>query len=207
MKKCAMATPTCNSPSAHGSNSTRPDGLRKAELSDIPAIEALIDASVRGLATTDYTPDQIDAALRTAFSVDTQLIDDGTYFVVERDGQLAACGGWSYRKTLCGGSHHAVRDAAPMDPAVEAAKIRAIFVHPNWARQGFGRLLLRAAEEAAMAAGFHRFEMGATLTGVPLYLREGYQIVERIEIPLERGLLLPVVRMEKTATSELPHSV
>lgn len=199
-----MATPTCNSPSAHGSNGARPNGLRKAELFDIPAIETLIDASVHGLATTDYTPDQIDAALRTAFSVDSQLIEDGTYFVVERTNHLAACGGWSYRKTLCGGSHHAVRDAAPMDPVVEAAKIRAIFVHPDCARQGLGRLLLRAAEEAAMAAGFRRFEMGATLTGVPLYLREGYRIAERMKIPLERSLFLPVVRMEKTATSELP---
>lgn len=195
-----MATPICSEPPGR-----RPDPqcsasyLRAAILSDVPAIEALIDASVRGLAAEDYTPDQIDSALRTAFSVDTQLIEDGTYFVVEKAGLVVACGGWSYRKTLCGGSHHAVRDTAQMDPAVEAAKIRAIFIHPNWARQGLGRLLLRAAEEAAMAAGFHRFEMGATLTGVPLYLREGYRIMQRIEIPLDRGLLLPVVRMEKSS--------
>jgi GNAT superfamily N-acetyltransferase len=171
--------------------------LRKANSADIPALERLIDASVRGLQTQDYTPEQIDAALRTVFTVDSQLIADGTYFVVEQDGELIGCGGWSQRKTLCGGDHHAVRENVLMDPLQDAAKIRAIFVHPRLARKGIGSLLLKEAEEAAKAAGFRRLEMGATLTGVPVYLRRGYRVTEAMKVPLEEGVTLPVVRMEK----------
>lgn len=175
-----------------------PYSLRKANTADIPAIEKLIDASVRELQAQDYTPKQIDAALRTVFTVDSQLIEDGTYFVVEQDGEMIGCGGWSQRKTLCGGDHHAVRENALMDPLKDAAKIRAIFVHPQWTRRGIGSLLLQAAEDAAMAAGFRRLEMGATLTGVPVYLRRGYRKVETMTVPLEKGVTLPVVRMEKS---------
>jgi N-acetylglutamate synthase-like GNAT family acetyltransferase len=172
--------------------------LRKANSADIPAIEKLIDASVRELQAQDYTPEQIDAALRTVFTVDTQLIEDGTYFVVEEDGEVIGCGGWSGRKTLCGGDHHAVRDNVLMNPSEDAAKIRAIFVAPQWARRGVGSMLLKEAENAARAAGFHRLEMGATLTGVPVYLRRGYREIETMTVPLERGVMLPVVRMEKS---------
>lgn len=175
-----------------------PYSLRKADTADIPAIEKLIDASVRGLQAQDYTPEQIDAALRTVFTVDTQLIEDGTYFVVEQDSEMIGCGGWSQRKTLCGGDQHAVRDNVLMDPSQDAAKIRAIFVAPRWARHGIGSILLKAAEDAAMAAGFHRLEMGATLTGVPVYLRRGYREVEAMTVPLEKCVTLPVVRMEKS---------
>ena len=171
--------------------------LRKANTGDIPALEKLIDASVRGLQAQDYTPEQIDAALRTVFTVDTQLIEDGTYFVVEQDGEMIGCGGWSQRKTLCGGDHHAVRENTLMDPLQDAAKIRAIFVAPHRARHGVGSVLLKAAEDAAMAAGFRRLEMGATLTGVPVYLRRGYRKVETMMVPLEKGVTMPVVRMEK----------
>lgn len=171
--------------------------LRLANAEDIPALQALIAASVRGLQARDSTPAQIEAALRTVFTVDTQLIADGTYFVVEREGELIGCGGWSQRKTLFGGDHHATRQDALLDPARDAARIRAIFVHPAWARRGIGSLLLEAAEKAAMAAGFQRLEMGATLTGVPLYLLKGYRVVERMEVPLEPGISLPVVRMAK----------
>jgi N-acetylglutamate synthase-like GNAT family acetyltransferase len=171
--------------------------LRKANIADIPALEKLIDASVRGLQARDYTAEQIDAALRTVFTVDSQLIEDGTYFVAEQDGEMIGCGGWSQRKTLCGGDHHSLRENALLDPLQDAAKIRAIFVHPQWARQGVGSFLLKAAEEAAMAAAFRRLEMGATLTGVPVYLRRGYREVETMMVPLEDGVTLPVVRMEK----------
>jgi GNAT superfamily N-acetyltransferase len=174
------------------------DFLRQADAADIPAVAKLIEASVRGLQADDYTPAQIEAALRTAFTVDSQLIADGTYFVVERSGEMAGCGGWSRRATLCGGDRHAVRQDTLLDPARDAAKIRAIFVHPRWARQGIGSLLLQAAEEAAIAAGFTRLEMGATLTGVPVYLRRGYRAMEELAVPLEQGITLPVVRMEKT---------
>ena len=171
--------------------------LRKANTADLPAIEKLIEASVRGLQTQDYTSEQIDAALRTVFTADSQLIEDGTYFIVEQDGEMIGCGGWSQRKTLCGGDHHAVRENALMDPLQDAAKIRAIFVAPQWARQGTGSVLLKAAEDAAMAAGFRRLEMGATLTGVPVYLRRGYRKTETMTVPLDNGVTLPVVRMEK----------
>lgn len=171
--------------------------LRLANAADIPALQELIDASVRGLAADDYTAEQIDLALQTTFTVDSQLVQDGTYFVAERDGELFGCGGWSPRKTLCGGDHHAVRENALLDPSQDAAKIRAIFVHPRCARRGIGTLILNAAEEGARAAGFRRLEMGATLTGAPLYLLKGYRVVERIEVPLKDGVSLPVVRMAK----------
>jgi N-acetylglutamate synthase-like GNAT family acetyltransferase len=179
------------------SGAPMPYFLRKANTADLPAIEKLIDASVRGLQTQDYTPEQIDAALRTVFTADSQLIEDGTYFIVEQDGEMIGCGGWSQRKTLCGGDHHAIRENALMDPLQDAAKIRAIFVAPQWARQGIGSALLKAAEDAAMAAGFRRLEMGATLTGVPVYLRRGYRKTETMTVPLDNGVTLPVVRMEK----------
>jgi GNAT superfamily N-acetyltransferase len=172
--------------------------LRKAVAADIPAVEKLIDASVRGLQAQEYSPEQIEAALRTVFTVDSQLIEDGTYFVVEQDGEMIGCGGWSRRKTLCGGDHHAVRENACLDREQDAAKIRAIFVHPRFARQGIGSILLQAAEDAARVAGFRRLEMGATLTGVPVYLRRGYREIEAMTVPLQEGVTLPVVRMEKT---------
>lgn len=171
--------------------------LRKASFSDVPALEALIDASVRGLQQEDYSPAQIDLALRTTFSVDSQLIQDGTYFIAERAGEIAGCGGWSRRKTLCGGDHHASRDNGLLDPTHDAAKIRAIFVGPRYARQGIGGLILKAAEDAAVAEGFTHFEMAATLTGVPLYRLKGYRVVERSEVPLACGVSLPVVHMVK----------
>ena len=171
--------------------------LRRASSDDIAALQALMDASVRGLATAEYTPAQIDLALQTAFTVDSQLIQDGTYFVAEDAGELLGCGGWSRRKTLCGGDHHAVRENSLLDPSRDAAKIRAIFVHPRHARRGIGSLILQAAEEAARAEGFRRLEMGATLTGVPLYLRKGYRLVERIAVPLKNDVSLPVALMAK----------
>jgi GNAT superfamily N-acetyltransferase len=174
----------------------RPE-LRAATFADQPALERLIEASVRELSASHYSPAQIEASLTTAFSIDTQLIADGTYYVATIAGELAACGGWSWRKTLCGGSHHVHRDPSPLNPATDAAKIRAIFVAPRYARRGLGTLLLRRAEEAATAAGFSRMEMGATLVGVPLYEREGYVEVERMNIPLRDGITLPVVRMVK----------
>lgn len=175
--------------------------LRLATLADVSALEKLIDASVRELQKNDYSALQIDLALRTTFSVDTQLIHDGTYFIAEHDDAIIGCGGWSRRKTLCGGDHHAVRDNVLLDPTHEPAKIRAIFVDPHFARRGIGSLILKAAEDAAVAEGFSRLEMAATLTGVPLYLLKGYRIVERTEVPLECGISLPVIRMMKAVNA------
>ncbi|RPI77426.1 MAG: GNAT family N-acetyltransferase, partial [Desulfobacteraceae bacterium] len=115
--------------------------IRKAELNDCPEIEKLIALSARGLSAQDYTPEQIEGALQGAFGVDTQLIKDGTYFVVEAGGLLVGCGGWSKRKTLFGSDKRESRDPAELDPAIDPAKIRAFFVHPEWARKGIGRAL------------------------------------------------------------------
>ncbi len=176
--------------------------LRIATTDDLEAIRALIDASVRGLQAGDYSPEQIDASLNTVFTTDSQLIGDGTYLVaIAEDGSLAGCGGWSKRKTLYGGDHQ-VEAIEPelLDPAVDAAKVRAIFVHPRFARMGLGSLILQAAEEAALEAGFRRFEMGSTLTGVALYELRGYREVNRVMVPVGNGEAIEVVRMVKDAS-------
>lgn len=172
--------------------------LRTATAADLEAIRKLISASVRGL-QHEYSEGQREQALASVFTPDTQLIADGSYFVLEAsDGTLAGCGGWSWRKTLYGGDHHhASRDAGRLDPATDAAKIRAFFVHPAWARRGLGTRLLEACEHAAWDAGFRRCEMGATLSGVPLYERHGYRRVADILVDIPGGERLPVVRMEK----------
>jgi GNAT superfamily N-acetyltransferase len=184
--------------------------IRLAEPRDIPLLRELIEASVRGLQAEDYSSAQLESAIRTVYGVDTQLISDGTYYAAEEteltdEPLLVGCGGWSRRKTLYGGDHWKERekeietadDDALLDPACDAAKIRAFFVHPEWARRGIGALILEACEAAAARAGFQRLEMGATLTGVPFYRAKGYAELERIEVPLENGLALPIVRMFK----------
>ncbi len=191
--------------------------IRQAVSSDIPVLRTLIDASVRGLQTRDYTPSQIESALATVYGVDTQLIADGTYFVAEVESSVVAgdspaqavtpapmivgCGGWSKRKTLYGGDQWIGREAALLDPQHDAAKIRAFFIHPSWTRRGIGTMILEACEDAAVAAGFTRFEMGATLTGVLLYQVRGYVALENLEVPLGNGESLPIVRMEKRVAS------
>jgi GNAT superfamily N-acetyltransferase len=185
--------------------------IRQAVPADIPVLRILIDASVRGLQAQDYTSAQIESALATVYGVDTQLIADGTYFVAvagesvgaavqesTTDATIVGCGGWSKRKTLYGGDQWTGREAALLDPERDAAKIRAFFVHPAWARRGIGSMILEACEGAALAAGFTRFEMGATLAGVPLYQARGYEVRENLEVPLGEGQSLPIVRMEKT---------
>lgn len=172
--------------------------IRIAQESDVPVLRLLIDASVRGLQTADYSPAQIEAALQKVFGVDSQLIADGTYLVAETSQkQIVGCGGWSKRKTLYGGDVWTAREDSLLNPAQDAAKIRAFFIHPSWSRRGIGTLILEACENAAIAAGFTRFEMGATLTGIPLYRARGYTALENLEAPMGNGLSLPIVRMEK----------
>ena len=168
-------------------------------MDDIPRLRQVIEASVRGLQAKDYTPAQIEGALTSVYGVDTQLIGDGTYFAVESDvdGSIIACGGWSKRKTLYGGDQYVAREDSLLDPARDAAKIRAFFVHPDWARKGIGSLILEACEQAALAAGFTRLEMGATLSGVPFYRAKGYVELESQNVPLGNGEELPIVRMAK----------
>jgi GNAT superfamily N-acetyltransferase len=180
--------------------------IRTAVPADTPVLRDLIDASVRGLQSGDYSPAQIDSALRTVFGVDSQLINDGTYLLVEaafgdskKEPVIVACGGWSKRKTLYGGDRWRERQDDMLKPETDAAKIRAFFIHPNWARQGIGTLLLDACEAAAHAAGFTRFEMGATLTGAKLFQKRGYVAMERLEVPLEGDITLPVIHMVKRA--------
>jgi GNAT superfamily N-acetyltransferase len=173
--------------------------MRIATAEDVAGIRGLIDASVRGLQAGDYSAAQIEGALATVFTVDSRLIADGTYFVAfDEGGELAGCGGWSFRKTLYGGDHQ-IEKVAPerLDPAVDAAKVRAIFVHPKFARMGLGSLILEAAESAAVAKGFRRFEMGSTLTGVALYSLKGYREVSRVLAPVGGGETIEVVRMVK----------
>jgi len=168
-------------------------------MADLPALGPLIAASARELSRGDYTPQQVEGALRGAFGTDTQLIRDGTYFVIEVDGELAGCGGWSRRRTLFGGDARPDRDPAELDPAKDAAKIRAFFIHPNFARRGLGTLMLEHCENDAMAHGFSRFELMGTLPGVRLYAARGYQADERIEWPLGDGLVIPFIPMTKNA--------
>ena len=174
--------------------------LRTASTEDVVGIRGLIDASVRGLQAGEYSEAQIEGALATVFTVDSRLIADGTYFIaLTESGELAGCGGWSFRKTLYGGDHQ-IEAIVPerLDPAVDAAKVRAIFVHPKFARMGLGSLLLEAAESAAAAEGFMRFEMGSTLTGVTLYALKGYREVSRAMVPVGGGEAIEVVRMVKS---------
>src|SRR5712691_1194032 len=187
--------------------------LRLAVPEDVPVLRELINASVRGLQTQDYTPAQIEGALKTVFGVDSQLIADGTYIVAEAEPtaiahgearnalstMIVGCGGWSKRKTLYGSDRWTGREDALLNPLHDAAKIRAFFIHPDWARRGVGSMILQACEDAARAAGFTRYEMGATLTGAKLFAVKGYAAVKPISIPLVNGESLPVVHMEKQA--------
>jgi GNAT superfamily N-acetyltransferase len=170
--------------------------FRPAAPADIPAIEQLISLSARGLSQGDYSDEQIDAALGSALGVDSQLISDRTYYVAEAAGALIACGGWSWRKTLFG-SDQGDRQPEPLDPASEAARIRAFFVHPDWARQGLGRALLELCEGEARAAGFKQAELMATLPGERLYRNSGYWSRPAIEHVLRDGVTIRFVPMVK----------
>jgi GNAT superfamily N-acetyltransferase len=173
--------------------------LRRAALAEVDDLAVLIAASARGLSKGDYSPDQVEGALRGAFGVDTQLIRDGSYFVIESEGRVAGCGGWSRRRTLFGSDARADRDGGELDPRKDAARIRAFFIHPDFARRGLGTLLLDHCEHEAVMFGFRRFELMATLPGVRLYAARGYAAGARTEWPLEHGLTIPFITMSKDA--------
>jgi GNAT superfamily N-acetyltransferase len=158
-------------------------------------IRRLIGESVRGLGSADYSPEQVESSLAHLFGVDTRLIEDGTYFVVESAARIVAAGGWSRRRTLFGGDQYATRSDDGLDPATEAARIRAFYVSPQFARRGLGTMLMKACERAARAAGFRKLELMATLTGIPLYERAGFRVVEPTEITLPDGVRFPLSRM------------
>lgn len=171
--------------------------LRPARESEIEALEALIRASVWDLQKHCYTEAQREGALGTVFGVDVQLIRDQTYYVVELDGQLAACGGWSYRSTLFGANAGQAGVGPALDETKDAARIRAFFVSPHFARRGLGTRILEACEQSARAKGFNKFELVATLAGEPLYAKHGFTALERYAVALPNGENLPVVRMVK----------
>jgi len=171
--------------------------IRPATFQDIAELEKLLDLSVRGLSKKHYTSSQIDSALKYIFGVDTQLISDGTYYVFETDGIIAGCGGWGMRKTLYGGDQHKELQDSLLDPIKEAARIRAFFVHPEYARRGIGRQIMDRCEEEAKKHGFSSLELGATLPGVPLYKAMGFLEIDSIVEPLFDGQKLELVRMQK----------
>jgi GNAT superfamily N-acetyltransferase len=172
--------------------------LRKALLADVPELRALIARSARGLSTDDYRPAQIEGALRGAFGVDTQLLLDETYFVAQDAASCVGCGGWSYRSTLFGGDSRAGRDASVLDPATQAAKVRAFFVDPDHARRGIGTLLLERCESEARARGFTAVELMATLPGVKLYAVRGYVAMPAVNFDVGEGESIEFVPMRKS---------
>ena len=167
-------------------------------MEDVPALDRLIGLSARELGGTDYSREQIEAALGNAWGVDTQLIHDRTFFVVMDAGEFVGCGGWSKRKTLFGADARAEREPGLLDPSSDSARIRAFFVHPTWARQGVGTMLLRRCEAEAKAAGFRSAELVATLPGERLYARFGYVAEKPVDYPLGNGLSISFVRMKKS---------
>jgi GNAT superfamily N-acetyltransferase len=173
------------------------DGLshRLARLEDVPALEPLMAAAIGELQSAFLSPAQVQAS-RAIMGLDRQLIRDRTYFVVEADGRIAGCGGWSRRATLYGGDHSPGRDAALLDPAREPARVRAMYTHPDFVRRGVGRLILELCETAAAAEGFTRLELMATLAGRELYARCGYTPLETIE-DARGGAPVPLIRMGK----------
>lgn len=168
---------------------------RLATASDLPALTILMDKAIAELQRGFLDESQI-AASRALMGLDSQLVADGTYFVVEEGGQLAGCGGWSRRATLYGGDHSPGRDAALLDPATDAARVRAMYTDPAFARRGVGRLILSLCEAAAKAEGFGRVELVGTLSGQPLYEACGYAVIERFEDD-RGGTPVPLARMGK----------
>jgi len=177
--------------------------IRLARLDDIPALDVLIPLSVRELQVDDYNEAQREAAIGPVFGVDRQLIEDQTYFVAETpNGHIIGCGGWSKRQTKCGSSAGRTEPDPLINPLTDAARIRAFFIHPNWARRGIDRAILVACEDALRAAGFTRAEISATLTGEPLYVAGGNHVTERFDIPLANGMPLPCVRLARDFRTE-----
>lgn len=170
---------------------------RLATFEEIPQLNQMIALSVRGLSTDYYTPQQIESSIKYVFGVDTQLVKDGTYYVALIDDVVVGCGGWSKRNTLYGGDQHKEIADPLLNPATDAARIRAFFVHPDYARRGIGRHIINVCESAAKLNGFNSFELGATLPGVPLYTAMGYEAIERIDAQLPDGVLLGIVKMRK----------
>jgi GNAT superfamily N-acetyltransferase len=171
--------------------------LRLARLGEADAIDDLMKQSTRGIFPAVYTAEQTASAIRYVAAVDRTLVRDGTYYVVEVGGELVACGGWSKRAKLYSGSVEAEGDDRLLDPATEAAHVRAMFTRPDWTRRGLGRRILQACETAARAAGFRRLTLSATLPGLPLYEAFGLRETGRDDVIMPDGVGLACVWMEK----------
>ncbi len=186
-----------------GADVTRPALThRLARRDDLDDLKVLMEAAISELQRPFLTDRQIDSS-RTIMGLDTQLIDDGTYFIVEADGELAGCGGWSRRATLYGGDQTPGRSAALLDPTKDAARTRAMYTHPRHTRRGIGRFILSLCEEAARSEGFERMELMATMAGEPLYRACGYEPLESI-VDDRGGVPVPLLRMSKSLRGTLP---
>jgi GNAT superfamily N-acetyltransferase len=170
--------------------------LRLACADDIEALKPLMDRAIRRLLEPFLSPEAVEASFEI-MGLDTQLIADGTYFAAEDGNVILGCGGWSRRATLFGGDHSAGRSAALLDPATDAARVRAMYTDPVYARRGVGRAVLDACEAAAVKEGFARAQLAATLSGEPLYRACGYKVLERFTSPTRAGIDIPLLRMEK----------
>jgi GNAT superfamily N-acetyltransferase len=176
--------------------------IRLATMADCPAITRLVAESARGLGKPDYSDEVIEAALKGIWGLDTQLVQDGTYFLVYVSAELAACGGWSFRTTLFGSDNDASRSAAPLDPATDPARIRAFFVLPKYSRQGIGSALLTRCEEEARKAGFRSLSLGSTLPGQRLYTAHGFIAGKPVDHDRGDGVMMQVIPMTKQLVSE-----
>ena len=163
---------------------------------DMPALKELMTAAIRELLPQFLSPEKVEASF-AVMGVDSQLIEDGTYFILEEDGVTAGCGGWSRRATLFGHNHTAGRDSRLLDPKSEPARVRAMYTAPGFVRRGVGRQILQLCEAAARAEGFSRAELGATMGGEPLYRACGYVEIERLDVPTPNGVTVPITRMGK----------
>ena len=169
---------------------------RLATIADLAELRVLMTLAIRHLIGAYLDAARLEASFEI-MGVDTQLIEDGTYFAVECHGRIVGCGGWSRRATLFGGDHSGGRDARLLDPAAEPARVRAMYTHPDFARRGIGRLVLSLCEAAAAREGFRSLELVATVAGEPLYSASSFTVIERIEVPTSKGVTVPCARMSK----------
>ncbi|MBU6373440.1 MAG: GNAT family N-acetyltransferase [Alphaproteobacteria bacterium] len=177
---------------------TPPPSIRVATADDIPGLRAVMARAIAELQADFLTPAQVKAS-HSVMGLDTRLIEDGTYFVADIDGHIAGCGGWSWRATLYGGDHStALRNDAVLDPARDAAKVRAMYTHPDFKRRGVGAAVLNACLDAAFKAGFGRVELMATLAGEPLYRQFGFVEVEHVQSAPVDGVSVPLIRMQRS---------
>jgi len=174
---------------------------RLAKTADVPTLQQLIAYSVRGLSKGYYSDEQIESSIKYIFGIDSQLLVDETYYVAEAEGKIIACGGWSKRNTLFGGDQHKEVADPLLDPAKDAARIRAFFVSPDWARRGIGKMMINLCETEALKNGFTAVELGATLPGEPLYAAMGYKKHTDIKVTMPDGVLLEIIKMQKQITT------